>query len=86
MDNDLDKAFNDAYSYACKSKIKLAPDKMLHLYAYYKQATKGNNYEQPTGNVQLRNAFKINAWLQLKNVSEEQAKREYIKLVNKYLK
>ncbi len=84
--NELDKAFEKAYSIACNTNKKLPPDIMLHLYAYYKQATKGNNYEQPTGDVQLRNAFKLNAWIQLSHLSETESKQEYINLVNKYLK
>jgi len=86
MEKELDIEFKKAYSIACNTNKKLPPDIMLHLYAYYKQATKGTNYEQPSGNIKLRNAFKINAWLQLSHLSEKDAKQEYINLVNKYLK
>ena len=54
---------------------------MLQFYAYYKQATKGNNYEKPSGEVQLRNAFKLNAWFQVNMLTEEEAKKHYIHLV-----
>jgi acyl-CoA-binding protein len=86
MDKGLNKAFEEAYEIACNTTVKLPPDVMLQFYAYYKQATKGNNYEEPSGNIQLRNAFKLNAWFQLNHVSEEDAKKEYINLVNTYLK
>jgi acyl-CoA-binding protein len=86
MGKELDKLFNKAYSIASNTNKKLPPDIMLQLYAYYKQATKGNNYIQPSGDVKLRNAFKINAWLQLSNLSEDEAKQGYIKIVNKHLK
>ncbi|MCF6182459.1 acyl-CoA-binding protein [Lutibacter sp.] len=86
MGKELEKSFNEAYSVASNTNKKLPPDIMLHLYAYYKQATKGNNYIQPSGNIKLRNAFKINAWLQLSNLSEDKAKQEYINIVNKHLK
>ena len=86
MNRDLNKIFEEAYLTACKTDIKLPPDVMLQFYAYYKQATRGNNYEEPSGEVQLRNAFKLNAWLQLNHLSENEAKKEYIKLVNKHLK
>ncbi|WP_298367774.1 acyl-CoA-binding protein [uncultured Lutibacter sp.] len=85
MTKDINEEFEEAYLKASNTKIKLAPDIMLQFYAYYKQATKGNNYEEPTGDVQLRNAFKLNAWFQLNHLSEEEAKLEYIKLVTKYL-
>jgi acyl-CoA-binding protein len=86
MEKDLNKEFEEAYLKASNTKIKLPPDIMLQFYAYYKQATKGNNYENPSGDVQLRNAFKLNAWFQLSHLSEKEAKKEYIKLVKKYLK
>ncbi len=86
MRKELEKSFNEAYSVASNTSKKLPPDIMLHLYAYYKQATKGNNYIQPSGNIKLRNAFKINAWLQLSDLSEDEAKQEYINIVNKHLK
>tara|TARA_R110001583_G_scaffold815_2_gene7543 strand:+ start:2225 stop:2485 length:261 start_codon:yes stop_codon:yes gene_type:complete len=86
MAKELNKKFDEAYKIASTTNIKLPPDVMLQFYAYYKQATKGNNYEEPSGDVQLRNAFKLNAWFQLNHLSETEAKQEYIKLVNKHLK
>lgn len=86
MGDTLNKKFEEAYNIASTTSIKLAPDIMLQIYAYYKQATKGSNYKQPSGNVELRNAFKLNAWFQLNHLTEKQAKEHYIKLVNKYLK
>ncbi|SNR63196.1 Acyl-CoA-binding protein [Lutibacter agarilyticus] len=86
MGNNLDKKFEEAYKIASETTIKLPPDIMLQFYAYYKQATKGSNYMQPSGNVELRNAFKLNAWFQLNHLTEKEAKKAYIKLVNKHLK
>ena len=82
----LDIEFEKAYEISSTTNLKLPPDVMLQFYAYYKQATKGTNYEQPSGDVELRNAFKLNAWFQLSHLSEEDAKQEYINLVNKHLK
>jgi len=86
MNTKLNIEFKEAYAFASHTKIKLAPDIMLAFYAYYKQATKGTNYEQPSGDIQLRNSFKLNAWFQLSHLSEDEAKKEYINLVNKHLK
>ncbi|MDO9038662.1 MAG: acyl-CoA-binding protein [Lutibacter sp.] len=86
MTKKLDIAFAEAYEISSATSIKLPPDIMLQLYAYYKQATKGSNYEQPSGDVELRNAFKLNAWFQVSQMSDDEAKKEYINLVNKYLK
>ena len=86
MDKNLDKKFKEAYRIASSTDIKLPPDIMLRIYAYYKQATKGSNYIQPSGNIKLKNAFKLNAWFQINHLTEEQSKKEYIKLVHKYLR
>lgn len=86
MGKELDKKFEEAYKISSSTNIKLPSDVMLQFYAYYKQATKGNNYEQSSGSIELRNAFKLNAWFQLNYLSEDEAKKSYIELVNKHLK
>ena len=86
MKKDLNTKFKEALKIAVDTDKKLPQDIQLQFYAYYKQATKGNDYVSPSGDVELRNAFKLNAWFQLKHISEEEAKKEYIKLVNKHLK
>ena len=86
MNKDINKEFEQAYETASKTDLKLPPDVMLQFYAFYKQATRGNNYEESSGEVKLRNAFKLNAWVQLNHLSGDEAKQEYIKLVNKHLK
>ncbi len=85
MVNDLDIQFQKAYQKASELKEKLPPDIMLKLYAYYKQAVKGDHFSFNTNN-NLRNAFKFNAWTQLKGMNEDQAKQEYINLVNSIIK
>ena len=57
-------------------------DILLRLYAYYKKAT--NDYTRPKGKKKLINAFKTNALFQVKNVDVDEAKQEYINLVNNY--
>ena len=89
MKKDLDTKFKEALELANTTDIKLPPDIMLQFYAHFKQATKGNSYnssnhsetEEP-----LRNAFKLHAWYQLNHLTTDEAKKEYIKLANKYLK
>lgn len=88
MKKDLNTKFEAALKIANETDIKLPPDIMLHFYAHFKQATKGNKYRNnyDEGEEPLRNAFKQHAWYQLSHLSEEDAKKGYIKLVNKYLK
>ncbi len=57
-------------------------DFLLRLYAYFKKAT--NNYGRPSSRKPIINAFKTNALFQVENISENQAKQEYIDLVNNY--
>ena len=58
---------------------------MLKLYAYYKQAVVGNTFSY-SGEVDVRDAFKFNAWTQLNGMTQEEAKKQYIKLVKSILK
>ncbi|APZ44779.1 phosphatidylserine decarboxylase [Polaribacter reichenbachii] len=80
----LDKEFEIAFNKISEFKKAVAPDNMLKLYAYYKQANFGNKFSFNNG-VDVRSAFKFNAWVQLNGMSVEEAKREYITLANKIL-
>jgi diazepam-binding inhibitor (GABA receptor modulator, acyl-CoA-binding protein) len=85
MNNSLDIQFKEAYkTISALSQDQFAPDTMLKLYAFYKQATYGDNNPEyiETEEIDLRNGFKLNAWIQLRGMSIEKAKKEYIKLVN----
>ena len=84
MKSHLDIKFNDAFDKISKLRKVLAPDIMLKFYAYNKQANFGNNFSfKSTMNV--RSAFKFNAWMQLKGMPTEEAKKEYIKLAKTIL-
>lgn len=86
MVSNLDIQFNEAIQKASSTNQKLAPDVLLKLYAYYKQATRGDNFSFNMSEDDLKNAFKFNAWAQLKGMNEEEAKKNYIELVNSILK
>ncbi len=81
MKSNLEKEFQEAYTLASNLKKKLPPDVMLKLYAYYKQAKEGDHFSYNTDTKGLRNAFKFNAWIQLRGMAPNKAKEEYIKLV-----
>jgi acyl-CoA-binding protein len=82
--DDLDKKFEKAYKIASEMKQKLPPDVMLRFYAFYKIATLNTFMHMPSGDNATRNGFKLNALIQFKDISKEEAKKEYIKLVEKY--
>lgn len=78
----LDIEFDDAVERINSFAEPFPADLLLRLYAYYKKAT--NNYERPNSSKPIINAFKTNALFQVKDVSEAEAKRIYIDLVNNY--
>lgn len=80
--DDLNKEFLEAVERVNDHKEPFPADFLLRLYAYYKKASK--DFSRPSGGKPIINAFKTNALFQVKNVSQEEAKRIYIDLVNNY--
>lgn len=81
MNEQLDQDFLEAYNRISKEARNLAPDVMLRIYAYYKQATNGlSHHDFEHMSHDLKKAFKFNAWTQVSHLSMDQAKTEYIKL------
>jgi diazepam-binding inhibitor (GABA receptor modulating acyl-CoA-binding protein) len=81
---DLERRFNKAFEVASAMTQKLPPDIMLQFYSYYKHATTKDSMVIPSGDNVVRNAFKLNAYFQVRNISAEEAKKAYIALVEKY--
>ena len=76
----LDIRFEKAFEEASAMTEKLPQDLMLRFYAYYKQATYGDT-SRPN-RFDVRNAFKYNAWLQVRGLTQDEAKEKYIELTN----
>jgi len=82
IDEDLNTRFDKAVAIATEmSQASLPQDVQLRLYANYKQATFGTITYQ-NSNFDLRNAFKTNAWMQISHLSADEAKENYIKIIN----
>ena len=80
----FEKAFDDAYKIP---QDTVPQDVQLVLYGLYKQSTSGSSTYSYNQNPQdLRNAFKLNAWMQVQELSEDDAKLEYIKIINELKK
>jgi len=78
------KAFDAANS---MDDILIPIDLRLQFYAYYKQATVSSTaFYSSNDPDQIRNAFKMNAMLQVRNLSIDDAKLAYINLVNDTIK
>ncbi|MEN9980595.1 MAG: hypothetical protein RIT22_400 [Bacteroidota bacterium] len=87
IENDLDKRFSEAVEAASEmTQASLPQDVQLRLYAYYKQATFGSAQYNQSENFDLRNAFKTNAWMQISHISIDEAKEQYIEIINSLLK
>ena len=83
----LDTRFQEAVSNASKmTQASLPQDVQLRLYAFYKQATFGHVDLQQSAAYHLRDAFKINAWMQISNFTADEAKEQYIEIINSILK
>ena len=57
---------------------------LLVLYSYYKQATEGDNENDPPANpFDFVSKAKYEAWVKLKGMTQEAAMAEYVDLINK---
>ncbi|WP_286965978.1 acyl-CoA-binding protein [Flavobacterium sp. UBA4854] len=82
-DKDLDIRFAKAVKVAMTmTQASLPQDVQLRLYAFYKQATFGTAVYNQSENFDLRDAFKTNAWMQISHMSVDEAKENYIEIIN----
>lgn len=83
QEQDLDILFEEAFERASKMTKALPQDVMLRIYAYYKQATSGrSNVVVHHQSANLRDAFKMNAWMQVRHITPDEAKKLYIETIN----
>ena len=87
-EKDLNTLFDEGFANAQLVPQDSVPqDMQLVLYGLYKQATSESTNQVYVQNPQdLKNAFKYNAWMQLKHVTVEEAKIQYIDIINKLMK
>ncbi|AIG29511.1 phosphatidylserine decarboxylase [Flavobacterium psychrophilum] len=84
FEKDLETQFQEAIHLAQTiAQSSLPQDVQLRCYAYYKQATFGSLGSVNYSNLDVRDAFKNNAWLQISHISVEEAKQSYIDIINK---
>ncbi|HEY1194251.1 acyl-CoA-binding protein [Flavobacterium sp.] len=82
-EKDLDIRFAEAVEIAMTmTQASLPQDVQLRLYAFYKQATFGIAVYNQSENFDLRDAFKTNAWMQISHMSVDEAKENYIEIIN----
>ena len=85
-EKDLETRFQEAVTIASNmTQASLPQDVQLRLYAFYKQATYGTLSYNHSESFDLRNAFKTNAWIQISHLSVDEAKEQYIEIINSLL-
>ena len=86
-EKDLDIRFQEAVEIASKmTQASLPQDVQLRLYALYKHSTKGTIDLKQNPSFHLRDAFKTNAWMQISHLTIEDAKEQYIEMIQSLLK
>jgi acyl-CoA-binding protein len=87
MENEvLHKQFLEAFKKVSTATQDFPPDVLLQFYALYKQATQKNTFSHNEGEHELVSAFKLNALLQVKHMTSDEAKEAYIEASIKFLK
>jgi acyl-CoA-binding protein len=82
-EKDLETKFQEAVTIASNmTQASLPQDVQLRLYALYKQASFGNLSYNHSESYDLRNAFKTNAWIQISHLTIDEAKEQYIEIIN----
>ncbi|WP_130735539.1 acyl-CoA-binding protein [Flavobacterium sp. J27] len=86
-EKDLDTLFDEAFNNAQLIPQESVPQNVqLVLYGLYKQATSGTSNIQVQNPQDLINAFKLNAWIQVKHLTIEEAKQNYIDIINELMR
>lgn len=81
----LDQNFEQAQE-DVKSLTKRPGDmQLLDLYAFFKQATEGDNQTSKPGMFDMKGQFKWKAWKEKEGMSRDEARQKYIDLVNSLL-
>ena len=86
-EKDLDIRFEEAVEIASKmTQASLPQDVQLRLYALYKHSTKGTIDLKQNPSFHLRDAFKTNAWMQISHLTINDAKEQYIEMIQSLVK
>ncbi|SFF44666.1 acyl-CoA-binding protein [Flavobacterium xueshanense] len=87
IEKDLNTRFLKAVEIASEmTQASLPQDVQLRLYAFYKQSTLGTLDLKQLSYYHLRDAFKTNAWMQISHLTADEAKQQYIEIIDSLLK
>lgn len=83
MTMDIDQGFEQAVADSKSLSEKPSTETLLKLYSLYKQATEGDVNVEAPGAFDFVAKAKYEAWSSLKGKSKDEAKKEYIDLIEK---
>lgn len=81
MEKYFDKAAEDIRKYG----KDLSNDELLKLYSLFKQGKIGDCNKEAPGMLDVKEKYKYDAWMALKGKDQNEAKREYVEFVKKFL-
>lgn len=82
---DLNQKFEDAAARSKDMTRRPTNEELLQLYALYKQGSEGDVTGERPGGFDFKAIAKHDAWAELKGKSKDQAKQEYVDLVDRLL-
>ena len=83
-DMELKVLFEEAVKDSKSLSEKPSNETLLQLYSLYKQATEGDNNNEPPANpFDFVSRAKYEAWMNVKGKSTDEAMQEYVALINK---
>lgn len=77
----LQESFESAVKSAHSLPSRPSNEDLLKIYSLYKQATEGDNTQDPPSGFDFVAAAKHNAWKKLEGTSKEEAMNQYIDLI-----
>jgi acyl-CoA-binding protein len=80
---ELDAKFEDAAKRVQTLKSRPSNDTLLELYALYKQGSVGDVQGKRPGMLDLKGRAKFDAWEKRKGLAKDQAKTQYVALVDR---
>ena len=82
---DLNQKFEDAAARSKDMTRRPTNEELLQLYALYKQGSEGDVTGERPGGFDFKAIAKHDVWAELKGKSKDQAKQEYVDLVDRLL-
>jgi diazepam-binding inhibitor (GABA receptor modulator, acyl-CoA-binding protein) len=82
---DLNKQFEEAAAKSKEMTRRPTNEELLKLYALYKQGSEGDVTGERPGGFDFKGIAKFDSWEELKGMTQEKAKEEYIAFVSKLL-